>query len=110
MKTEFTIDQIKNFVAKGYQSVSARMTKSLLEHYNASQDGWVSVEEIGGNIQDAAFHELDENTVMWRGANVILSEHYERISENIAEIAAQAIASLYESGESPTQAERREEG
>jgi predicted RNA-binding Zn-ribbon protein involved in translation (DUF1610 family) len=34
MKPEFTIEQIREFVAKGYNSVSARYVKSKLEHYD----------------------------------------------------------------------------
>lgn len=35
MKTEFSLPQIRDFVKKDYPSVSARMTKSLLSHYDA---------------------------------------------------------------------------
>lgn len=31
---EFTEDQIRTFCAKDYQSVAARMTKSMLQHYD----------------------------------------------------------------------------
>ena len=33
-KPEFTLDQIRKFVETGYTSVSARMVKSLLQHYD----------------------------------------------------------------------------
>ncbi len=33
MKPEFTIQEIEAFVGRGFPSVAARMTKSLLEHY-----------------------------------------------------------------------------
>lgn len=34
MKPEFTIEQIREFVSKGYTSVSARYVKSALQHYD----------------------------------------------------------------------------
>jgi len=37
MKTEYTIDQIREFVKKGYQSVAARYVKSALQLLEADQ-------------------------------------------------------------------------
>ena len=37
MKPEFTIEQIREFVKKDYPSISARMTKSLLLHFDSLQ-------------------------------------------------------------------------
>ena len=42
----------------------------------------VSEEE---DIYDAVISELNANTVNWRGKSVIVSEHYERVAENISE-------------------------
>ena len=42
----------------------------------------VSEEE---DIYDAVISELNANTVNWRGKSVIVSEHYERIAENVSE-------------------------
>ena len=37
------------------------------------------------NIYDAVISELEINTINWRGKSVIVSEHYERIAENVSE-------------------------
>ena len=34
MKPEFSIEQIRDFVKKDYQSVSARFVKACLNHYD----------------------------------------------------------------------------
>lgn len=39
MAKEWTIDQIRDFVKKDYQSVSARIVKCLLEHHDRTVDG-----------------------------------------------------------------------
>jgi hypothetical protein len=45
MPTEFTIQQIRDFVNKDYPSVSAKFTKSALQHYDerVKSDGWIPV-------------------------------------------------------------------
>jgi len=49
MNTEFSVEQIRAFVARGYNSVAARMTKSLLQHFDALASNPKEPEAVHGN-------------------------------------------------------------
>ena len=73
-----------NLHAKGDENPNERIwATEIMESYHQAKS---KEEEI--ELHDLVISELDANTVSWRGANVILSEHYERIAENVSEIAA----------------------
>jgi len=78
------IDQMQTESNDGWweTSTGAEFGKSKLNELIAkSKEGEIK-------LYDLVISELDDNTVSWRGANVILSEHYERIAENISNLAA----------------------
>ena len=91
MKAEFTIDQIRTFVAKGHQSVSTRYVKSALQHLDdISQQSQPSVEEIYNIIEDNVWiHEdgVDEVNAYHEPSDIFR--------------AAQAIHDLYTQGKEP---------
>jgi hypothetical protein len=46
MTAEFTIEQIRAFVSKGYTSVAARYAKSALQHFDAIAERMPTEEEV----------------------------------------------------------------
>lgn len=50
MKTEFTIEQIREFVNKGYTSVSARYVKAMLQYYDEVVKNNAVLPHVSGSL------------------------------------------------------------
>lgn len=63
MNPEFTIQQIEAFVAKGFPSVAARMTKALLQHFNEAKEkaqAWDDFIKTANRVNDTSFRDFDD--------------------------------------------------